>query len=226
MTDATPAQFDPTPHVRKLWDGCENYWRREAGVVSRYLREGRSRQADVAWLRLAAYKETRLYRELSSSARADYEAGRLRGEGWRILAEEMRHYRLICELIVELDGTPPAPDEVIEFRADRILQQARGSLRSSREPLDRCLSALVEGGGGAMYEVLSRLDVTPFDRRLAAVFASILDDEMDHGPGHLRYLAPLLHGQADVDRARGVLDKLGRLRVAMREEMFAKTMRE
>lgn len=223
MSDPTVDAFDPARHLAQLSALCETFWQAEAAVVTRYLRDARSHAADVAWLRLAAYKETRLYRELTPGERARYAARGAGDERWRVLDEEMCHYRLIAELVTELGGTPPAPDEVLDFPADRALQRKRATLRASADPLERCLSALVEGGGGAIYRVLAALDATPFDRRVARVFARILDDEIDHGPAHWPQLLPLLRGPADSERARDHLTALGRLRVAMREAMFFPT---
>lgn len=230
--------FDARAAARALWRGCERYWRAEEEAVRRYLREHRSPAGDVAWLRLAAYKETRLYRELPGAARAAFDGGQpvpgLDEAQRRVLAEEMRHYRAIAGLVEALGGVAPAPGEVLHFPADRALQAARARMRASGDPIEHCASALVEGGGGAIYRVLAGLggrpaagrecggpEAAPFDRRLGAVFAAILDDEMDHGPAQLSRLEAVLAAPADAARAARCLHALGALRVEMRIEMFS-----
>jgi hypothetical protein len=213
--------FDAAAAVQRLWAGCERYWRQEEDAVRRYLRERRSKQGDVAWLRLAAYKETRLYRDLPPAQRAAYDRGDAApGADRSVLDDEMRHYRMICGLIEELGATPPGPAQVLDFPADAELQRLRARLRADPDPVARCVSDLVEGGGGAIYRVLGAVRGSAFDARLAATFSRILDDEMGHGPGQLERLQRLLQGPQDVDRARERLDELGRLRVAMRRQMF------
>jgi hypothetical protein len=216
--------FDARAAAAALWRDCAPFWQAEADAVRGYLRDLRSPAGDVAWLRLAAYKETRLYRELSAAGRAALDAGRPvpgldRGQQ-QVLEEEMRHYAAIAELVRALGGTPPARAEVIDFPADRALQAERRRMRESTDPVARCASRLVEGGGGALYRIVAALDATPFDRRLATVFSDILADELDHGPAQLPRLADALTGPADVERAAQLLHRLGRLRVEMRIGMF------
>jgi hypothetical protein len=224
MASAESARAGPDGPGDRLWALACHYWRAESELVRRYLRDRRTPAGDLRWLRLQAYKETRLYRELTPVARQTFDrTGELPGQSPAAalrLTEEMRHFELICGLIHELDGAPPTALEVLPFPADVALQAARAALRAGGDPLERAISELVEGGGGAMYEVLRELDGSAFDRRLAQVFAAIHQDELRHGPAERVVLPTLLQTPAALARATTLLHHLCRLRLAMRAEMF------
>jgi hypothetical protein len=179
------------------------YWAGEAEVVRSYWSRRRNATQDLDWLRAQAYKETRLLRELGLDLRDQFlRKGVVRnhpdGPGAaRKVAQEMHHFRLLADLIFELSGVAVSPLDVVELPADRTLQESRAAYRM-RGDLERAAVAFTEGGGGAMYRVLSELAGDAFERRVAAAFRVIYEDEIVHGPAEIHSLARVARSEDDV----------------------------
>ena len=199
-------------------------WAGEAEIVTTYLAAHRSPARDLVWLKAQAWKETRLLRVLSPAARATFAANGTvvahpEGAPAEKFVEEMKHFRLIAEIIEALTGTRVALEDLDELAEETRLQALRAPFRSGTA-FERALVDFTEGGGGAIYAVLGRLDRDALDRRIAAAFREIHDDEIFHGPAEIHTIARLARDDHDWRRAAVIVAAICRQRLRMRNEMF------
>lgn len=211
--------------MRHLVAAAAPFWAGEAEIVLVYLARPRTLDDDLHWLRAQAYKETRHLRALPRPLQEEFLAtGTLAAhpegpEEARKLGDEMRHYRLITDLIAELTGTPVTPADLRALPADAALQALRAPYRAG-PPLDRAIVNFTEGGGGAMYAVLMGRGGSHLERRVAEVFRAIHADEVVHGPGEIHTIARLARNPHDWDRAERAVRAICHQRLHMRNEMF------
>jgi len=103
---------------------------------------------------------------------------------------------------------------------DRKLQELRAAFRAQGGELERTAVAFTEGGGGAMFQVLSQLEGGELERKIAAVFKIIAQEEIPHGPMEIHALAHHAKSEEDWERARTIVQVISRQRLLMRNEMF------
>jgi hypothetical protein len=202
------------------------YWAGEAEVVQTYFRRPRTRAQDLSWLRAQAYKEARPFRELPENLQAEFlQTGTLRrhpegaAAGHR-MAQETRHFWLLAELIAEFFGVTVAPGDGLVLPEDRKLQALRAAYRAGGGEMERAAVNFTEGGGGAMFAVLSQLDGGEFERRIASAFTVIAAEEIPHGPMEIHSIARHAGNESDWRRARTIVHEISRQRLLMRNEMF------
>jgi hypothetical protein len=202
------------------------YWAGEAEIIRTYFRGPRTRAQDLFWLRAQAYKEARPFRDLPEDARAGFlRTGAVRNlpggsESAQRIAEETRHFRLLAALVADCFGVTIALTDDLRLPEDRKLQEMRAAARVRGGELGRAAVAFTEGGGGAMFQVLSQLDGGEFERKVASVFKIIAAEETFHGPAEIFAIARHAESEADWGRARTVIRDISRQRVLMRNEMF------
>ncbi|MEW6269238.1 MAG: hypothetical protein AB1689_08080 [Thermodesulfobacteriota bacterium] len=199
-------------------------WAGEAEIARTYLAHHRSVAGDARFLAAQAWKETRLVRALPPERRAECFATAVvddhpEGAPPIKFAEEVKHYRLLAGLLEELTGEPVTLDRLRELPAETRLQELRAPYRAGT-PLERAVVNFTEGGGGAIYAVLAELGETPFDRRMAAAFREILDDEVFHGPAEIQNVARHASRPDDWRHAADLVRRICRARLDMRNEMF------
>lgn len=202
------------------------FWAGEAEIVRAYCERLRSVDRDLFWLRAQAFKETWHLRLLPPDQQEEYwqhgtVANHPEGaEGVARLDEEMKHFRLIAELIETRLGRPIRRDDMLELPEETRLQDLRAPWRAGNV-LERLVVDFTEGGGGAMCLALARLDGNDFDRRVAAAFQTIHDDEIHHGPGQIHLVARNAHSDADWEHSQEIVLAVGVQRLRMRNEMFS-----
>jgi hypothetical protein len=216
---------DSRKHKQELVETAAPYWAGEAEIVETYLDGPRTVESDLYFLKAQAWKETRHLRVLPSEKQREFwETGTVAEhpggpDSARKLSEEMQHFDLLCEIIRDLLGRPVTLDDLTELPEETRLQALREPYRR-RSDLDRAIVDFTEGGGGAIYAVLARLDGSSFNRKIATAFAKILSDELIHGPGQIHTIAHLADSSADWEHAKAVVPRINLQRLYMRNEMF------
>jgi hypothetical protein len=211
--------------MRRLVDVAAPFWAGEAEIVRAHFARPRTLADDLHWLRAQAYKETRHLRILPPALQDEFlRTGRVAAhpegpEAAKKFAEEMRHFRLLTDLIAELTGRPVTLADLRELPEETRLQDLRAPYRAG-PPLDRAIVDFTEGGGGAMYWVLMRLEGGTFERRAAEVFRIIYDDEVIHGPAEIHTIARHAADPGDWTRAEDAVRAICHQRLHMRNEMF------
>ena len=208
------------PDMRAVVAAAAHWWAGEAEVVRTFCAAPRPPVEHAGWLRAQTYKEWFPLLTLSPATRtALLRDGRDPNVGG-VLADEFRHFRLLAELLADVTGRSVDPATLAPLPEDDRLQRLRATLRDRYGALGAACAAFTEGGGGAMYAVLAALDRDPFERRLAAIFRVIHDDELAHGPAQLGAIAAALAAPDDVAVACEIVSAISRQRLHMRNEMF------
>lgn len=209
-----------------LFAAASPCWAGEAEIVERYFDTHRTRPGDIHWLTAQTTKETQDFRELPPAWQEEYRRTGGLGSHPHAAAplarflSEMRHVRLLAALVSELTGAPLDFSNLRPLPEDATLQALRHAHRATGGALGNAVMDFCEGGGGAMYVALSRIDGGPFERRIASAFATIYRDEIGHGPMQIHAVARLARCDEDWRRAAVMVREVGAQRLLMRNEMF------
>jgi len=231
--------------VSRLTRLANAYGRAERDVIAAFFKRPRKRQDHLRWLRAQGYKEYSAIRPLLEALNAFHahlDRGITRGDYAELaekLADETKHARLVMDLLQENSGEKISPRDLTWLPQDRKLARVRakfsksyagllhGSERISAreikrrdEALERAAITLTEGGGGALYQVCSKLGRNGFERKIARVFREILRDELKHKDGGTRSLALLIHDPVTFARAADIICRISSQRLRMRNEQF------
>lgn len=234
-----------TDYVKQLTKLARAYRGAEATIVSAFFAEPRKRRDHLRWLRAQAFKEYSAIKPIFSALaklypEVDREIDRHEFEELtEKLADETKHARLVMDLLEDLTGKRVTFADLLWLPEDRKLAKIRarysksvatllhgnGAIRAKEirrqdEGLERAAITLTEGGGGALYEVCSRLKKTGVEGKIAAVFREILLDEVAHKDVGLRSLAALVVNDRTFRRAARILCDVFSQRLRMRNEQF------
>jgi hypothetical protein len=234
-----------TRHVITLTQLARNYTAAERAVIAAFFNKRRKRTDHIRWLRAQAFKEysaikpiftalAKLYPEIDRGIdRHDYE------ELTEKLADETKHARLVMDLLQHLSGRKVAFKDLLWLPEDKKLAKIRAryspsyatllhgsgkisakEIRRQDENLERAAITLTEGGGGALYQVCSKLKKNGIEDKIAKVFHEILLDEVGHKDSGGRALVPLVKSQAAFERAAKIISEVLGQRLRMRNEQF------
>ncbi|MGE0684430.1 MAG: hypothetical protein AB7P69_26430 [Candidatus Binatia bacterium] len=202
------------------------YWAGEAEVVRTYFSRPRSQAQDLFWLRAQAYKEARPFRDLPKDLQVEFlRTGATRdnphtAETAQRIIEETRHFWLLADLIANLFGVTVSLTDTMALPEDRTLQELRAAFKVQGGELERAAVVFTEGGGGAMFHVLSCLDGGKLEQEIASVFKIIAAEEVPHGAMEIHAVARCAKSEADWERVRMIVHTISRQRLLMRNEMF------
>jgi hypothetical protein len=213
-----------TLDVQAVVAAAAHWWAGEAEVVRAFCSVPRTPADHLGWLRAQAYKEWVPLLTLPEETRAALLRDGVAAGVTGMLADEWKHFRLLAALIEDLTSMPVVPSALAALPEDRRLQELRGDMRSRHGALGAACAAFTEGGGGAMYAELGRLDGGPFEQRVAEIFRVIHRDEITHGPAQLTAIAAAVHVQDDLDTACAIVGSISRQRLSMRNEMFGQPL--
>lgn len=224
---------------------ARNYTAAERAVIAAFFAKPRKRTDHIRWLRAQAFKEysaikpiftalAKLYPAIDRGIdRHDYE------ELTEKLADETKHARLVMDLLQHLSGRKVAFTDLLWLPEDKKLAKIRAryspsyatllhgagkisakEIRRQDESLERAAITLTEGGGGALYQVCSKLKKTGAEGKIAEVFHEILLDEVGHKDSGGRALVPLVKSQTAFERAAKIICEVSGQRLRMRNEQF------
>lgn len=238
-------------YVKRLTQLARNYAQAEADVIAVFFKKARKRADHLRWLRAQAFKEysaikpiftalSKLYPEIDRRIdRRDYE------ELTEKLADETKHARLVMDLLEEISGKKVTFKDLLWLPQDKKLAKVRAryspsyatllhgsgkisakEIRRRDESLERAAITLTEGGGGALYQVCSKLKKHGVEGRIAQVFHEILLDEVGHKDAGGRALASLVKTQESFARAAKIIREISGQRLRMRNEQFGYPLRK
>jgi hypothetical protein len=234
-----------TNYPVRLIQLARNYTAAERAVIAAFFYKRPRRRDHVQWLRAQAFKEysaikpiftalAKLYPQIDRGIdRHDYQ------ELTEKLADETKHARLVMDLLEEIGGNRITSRDLLWLPQDKKLAQIRAryspsyatllhgrgkisarEIRRRDETLERAAITLTEGGGGALYQVCSKLRKTGVEGKIAKVFHQILLDEVGHKDSGGRALAPLIKSKSAFDRAAKIICEVSAQRLRMRNEQF------
>jgi hypothetical protein len=232
-------------YVKQLAKLARAYRAAEEAVVSAFFAVPRKRLDHLHWLRAQAFKEYSAIKPIFSALaklypEVDRQIDRHQFEELtEKLADETKHARLVMDLLEELTGKKVTFADLLWLPEDRKLARIRAryskslatllhgngaikakEIRRQDEELERAAITLTEGGGGALYEVCSRLKKPGVEGKIAEVFREILLDEVGHKETGARALAAVVKTETSFKRAARIIAEISSQRLRMRNEQF------
>ncbi|HEY3154501.1 MAG TPA: hypothetical protein VGK65_22770, partial [Candidatus Binatia bacterium] len=151
-------------------------------MVRAFFKAPRTKKEHLRWLKAQGFKEYSAIRPILVALNALYpsiDRGIHRRDYVELtekLADETKHARLVMDLLQEISGGDITPRDLTWLPEDRKLAKVRAKysksfagllhgsvnvsskeIRRQDEQLERAAITLTEGGGGALYQVCSRL---------------------------------------------------------------------
>ena len=238
------------PYVKKLMLLSRAYARAERAVVAAFFEKPRKPMDHLRWLKAQGFKEYSAIKPLIDALTALYpniDRGVSRHDYAALcekLADETKHARLVMDLLQEISGKRATPRDLTWLPQDRKLAGVRArysksfaallhgsgkirpkEIRRKDEPLERAAITLTEGGGGALYQICSKLKKTGVEGKIARVFQQILSDETGHQDTGARAMRSLIKTDASFKRAAKIICEVSRRRLDMRNEQFGFPLR-
>jgi len=232
-------------YVKRLTKLARAYRAAEAAIARTFFAKRLKKLDHLRWLRAQAFKEYSAIKPIFSALaklypEVDREIDRHQFEELtEKLADETKHARLVMDLLEDLTGKRVTFADLLWLPEDRKLAKIRArysksfatllhgnggitarEIRRQDENLERAAITLTEGGGGALYEVCSRLKKTGVEGKIARVFREILRDEVAHKDVGLHSLATLVVNERTFGRAALILCDVSSQRLRMRNEQF------
>ena len=232
-------------NFQRLTSLARAYTDAECAIIKAFFQKPRRRRDHLRWLRAQAFKEysaikpiftalAKLYPEIDRGIdRHDYE------ELTEKLADETKHARLVMDLLAEISGKKVTFKDLLWLPEDKKLAKTRARYSPSYatllhgrgkisakeisrrdETLERAAITLTEGGGGALYQVCSKLKKSDVEGKIAKVFHEILLDEVGHKDSGGRALGRLIRSKSDFERAAQIICEVSAQRLRMRNEQF------
>ncbi|MBI2368659.1 MAG: hypothetical protein HYV08_00125 [Deltaproteobacteria bacterium] len=213
----------------------------EAEVVRTYFARPRTKEQDLAWLKRQAGRELGTARSVvenlvKASGSLDKGVPRRDFESMaRALLEEVRHYRLLADLIEELQGAPVDPDELMRYGVwarnpelpenNAHIDLVKRLRREKGELADLALS-FFEGGGAGIFIAGSQVAGGALEQRIAEAMKVIAEDELRHGPVHLPRAAAQITDEAMFREVRQIVWEQGMQHLRLRNETFGYPLSE
>jgi hypothetical protein len=239
--------------IEQLQEAPARWWAGEAEVVRVYFSRPRAAADDARWLKLQAAREigvaSRLVGETArtfeaidvSIDRHDFEAA------VRSVYEEVRHYRLLADILEEVTGEKRKPAELIPYAG--TLKQRVGhpelpamtahiavvkKLYEEHGELTETVLKFFEGGGAAIFYSASKVLEYPYvsysngaiERKIAAAMKIIFEDEMRHGPIHIPSAAARIRTDEDFRAAKEIIEAKATAHLRLRNETFGYPLTE
>lgn len=234
-----------TTYAKQLRLLARAYADAERAVIAAFFKQPRKPMDHVHWLKAQGFKEYSAIKPILDALAALYPKigngieRHAYAELTEKLADETKHAQLVMDLLEEITGKKISSQDLTWLPEDKKLARVRakysksyatllhgsGKVRSQEihrqdENLERAAITLTEGGGGALYQVCSKLKKTGIQAKIAKVFHQILLDEVGHKDSGSAALAPLIRDQNSFARAARIIGEVSRQRLRMRNEQF------
>jgi hypothetical protein len=242
--------------IRELREAPARWWAGEAEVVRAYFSLPRTAASDARWLKLQAA------RELGAALRAARAAPKLfeavedavdrhdLENAARGMYEEVRHYRLLADILEEITGEKPRATELLAYAGTLTNAKERvghpelpaltehiaivKGLHNQYGDLTAAVLSFFEGGGAAIFHSASKVLEYPYisysngviERKIAAAMQIIYEDEMRHGLIHIPEVAERLTSEADFQAAHEIIDAKAKAHLRLRNETFGYPLSE
>jgi hypothetical protein len=229
------------------------WWAGEAEVVRVYFSNPRTREDDLHWLKLQAARELGTVERLLEAlpvdlARIETAVDRDSFEAsTRSVYEEARHYRLLADIVEQIAGERPDPQELLALsgcQSERRGHPDLPAMTAEIEVTHRLLEThgelaevalgFSEGAGAAIFYMGNKLLELPYtsysggavEKAIAEAMGVIFHDEMRHGPVHIPHIARAIHNDGDLETARRIITEKAVAHLRLRNETFGHPLTE
>lgn len=228
-------------YARELVELATPFWETEAELTRRFFASRPSKKTWIRYLKAAVYKELNpvigygptdgyacgLHMEFQNLVdrfgedRLNRRAFHARLEQ---MTEEFMHYVVLAEVLEDLLERRLEAGDAEQLPEDDRLNRMRRAYMNSDNPAARAAMELTEGGGTATFREGAKLSGGEFERKLAAAFKVIADDEDGHVEHAAKDLEGVIRSQEDFEAAKRALLEVSMQRLHMRNEMFSHPM--
>lgn len=253
MKQTKDQDFELEQRIADLKSAPQRWWAGEAEVVRVYFSRQRKKEDDIRWLTLQAARELGtavrlldvapgMLDEIESSVdRHEFEGA------MRSIYEEARHYRLLADILETLTATKVDPKEILPYSGTLKERKGHPELPAMTEEIEvtrklyqeygelaEVALSFFEGGGAAIFYSGSRLLEYPYvsysngqvERRIAEAMKVIFEDEMRHGPVHIREAAKKIRSEQECQMARQIIEAKAKVHLRLRNETFGYPLSE
>jgi len=218
-----------------------------------YFSNPRTREDDLHWLKLQAARELGTVERLIEALPADLvriETAVSRDSfeaSTRSVYEEARHYRLLTDIMEQIAGERPDPQELLALSGCQ--RERRGHpdlpamtaeigvthrLLETHGELAEVALGFSEGAGAAIFYMGNRLLELPYtsysggavEKAIAEAMGVIFHDEMRHGPVHIPQIAQAIRNDEDLETARHIITEKAIAHLRLRNETFGNPLTE
>src|SRR5688572_16752676 len=219
--------------TKELEQTTARWWTGEAEVGRVYFSRERTKENDIWWLTLQAA------RELGTAARLVEDAPGMFGEidvsidrreveaFFRSLYEELRHYRLLADILESIKGERVDPKALLPYSGCLKDRQGHPELPAMTEEVEitkRLIAeygelaevalSFFEGAGAMIFYSGSKILEYPYvsysngeiEKKISHAMRVILEDEMRHGPVHISEAASKIQTRDEFELARKILE--------------------
>jgi hypothetical protein len=239
--------------VTELQAATQRWWAGEAEVGRVYFSRPRSKEDDVRWLTLQAARELgtahRLLDDIGATLNElERSVERHDLEGiLRSAYEEVRHYRLLADILELLTGKTIDPAAILPYSGCLKDRKGHPELPAMTEEVEitkklyeeygnltEVALSFFEGAGGAIFysgsKILDYSGVTysngEVEKKIAHAMLVIFQDEMRHGPVYITEAAKKIDAEEDFILAKKILETKARVHLRLRNETFGYPLSE
>jgi hypothetical protein len=240
--------------IEQLQEAPARWWAGEAEIVRVYFSRPRTAADDARWLKLQAAREigaasrlaaeaARTFEEIDVSIdRHDFEAA------VRTVNEEVRHYRLLADILEEVTGEKPKAAELFPYAGTLKQRVGHPELPAMTEhiavlkklheehgdELTETVLRFFEGGGAAIFYSGSKVLEYPYisysngaiEGKIASAMKIIFEDELRHGPIHIAKAAARIRTDEDFRAAKAIIEAKAKAHLRFRNETFGYPLTE
>ncbi|MFQ5902897.1 MAG: hypothetical protein ACE5JO_04330 [Candidatus Binatia bacterium] len=212
-----------------------------------YFSRKRTKEDDIRWLTLQAARELGtasrlLYNAPSMFDEIEVSVDRHEFEGAiRSIYEEVRHYRLLVDILESLSGQKVNPKAILPYAGTLKERKGHPELPAMTEEIEvtkrlheqygdlaEVALSFFEGGGAAIFYSGSRILEYPYisysngevEKKIAEAMKVIFEDEMRHGPIHIPEAAKKIRTDEDFLLIKRIVEAKARAHLRLRNETF------
>lgn len=239
--------------IKLLGQTPARWWTGEAEIGRVYFSRNRTKKDDIWWLMLQAARELGTAARLLEDApgmfkEIDVSADRHEVEAhFRSLHEELRHYRLLADILESLTGERVDPKAILPYSGCLKDRQGHPELPAMTEEIEvtkRLLAehgevaevalSFFEGAGAMIFYSGSKILEYPYvsysngeiENKIAHAMHVIFEDEMRHGPVHIAEAANKIDTERDFELAVRILEAKAKVHLRLRNETFGYPLTE
>lgn len=216
------------PYQEMIESSLENYWGGTRQLVEEYFSRPMSLEQNVYWLKVTLYKEiksvTKILPKLAELyPKIDRGFDRYAYEGLAYeLADEVKHYRLLADILEWLTGEKIAADQCSPSPGQSSLEKLRKDLQ---EDLD--LVPHINVSHEMVFDsVMSGISGGELQERLARAYGEIYSDEIHHYQLGWHELKTQRLNEEQIERLIAANRKVARGYLLMRNELFGNVLSE
>ena len=206
----------------KIESSMDHYWGGLKELVELYFAKPRPVEQDITWLRVTAYKEIKAIPKILPILRDQYpkldrEVDRHLYEGIAYeLADEIKHYRLLADMLEWLTGEKVYADQCSPSSEQTRLEELRMTLKD-----DLGLAPHLNVAHETVFaSVMGKISGGELEKKVARAYRQVYSDEVKHYRLGWKELQAQSLDEAQLERIITANRTVARQYLVMRNELF------